>query len=104
MSDTSTIANRYKAELPTILIGLVVLGAVWWFTRLHLPLVGGILACILISPAFPPRYSWISMATVGYGGLAALCYFYYHQTQIAMLLGVVGVIFAASSFFSKGRL
>ncbi len=103
MSDTSTIANRYKAELPTILIGLVILGAVWWFTRLHLPLVGGILACILISPAFPPRYSWIA-SLVGYGGLAALCYFYYHQTQIAMLLGVVGVIFAASSFFSKGRL
>ncbi len=103
MSDTSTIANRYKAELPTILIGLVILGAMYMFIGLKLPLVGGILACILISPAFPPRYSWIA-SLVGYGGLAALCYFYYHQPQIAMLLCVAAVVFAASSFFSKGRL
>lgn len=103
MSDTSTIAQRYKAELPTITIGLVILGAAWYFYGLYLPVVGGILACILISPAFPPRFAWLA-SLLGYGGLAAICYFLYSNTQLAMLLCVVAVVFAASSYFSKGRL
>ncbi len=103
MSDTSTIVQRYKSELPTIGIGLVILGAAWYFFGLYLPVVGGILVCILVSPAFPPKFAWLS-SLLGYGGLAAICYFVYNNTQFAMLLCVVAVVFAASSFLSKGRL
>jgi hypothetical protein len=89
----STIASRYKAEAGSLALMLVLLGAATYFLGLKWPLVVGFAVCIIMGPAWPPKWSWLG-TLLGMLGLAALAYFKYSNQQVAALFAVMGVIFA----------
>ncbi|MBU6412871.1 MAG: hypothetical protein KGS45_05315 [Planctomycetes bacterium] len=89
----SSIVSRYKAEAGSMALMLVLLGAATYFMGLKWPLVVGFGVCILMGPAWPPKWSWLG-TLLGMLGLAALAYFKYSNQQIAAIFAVMGVIFA----------
>ena len=102
MDQGSQLVARYKAAVSEIGFSLAVLAAAWYFYNIRMPLVIGIVICVLGGPAFPPRFAWVA-SLIGFGGLAALAYFYFNNEQAAAVLGIVGVLMAVWSFIDKGR-
>lgn len=94
---SSGIAARYKAEAVSLAIMLILLAAAWWFLKLHPYLVGGLAACLLLGPAWPPRFAWLG-TLLGMLGLAALAYFHFGNQQIAIVFAVLGVVLAGARY------
>ncbi len=91
--EPSTLLSRYRAEAGSLALMLVLLGAATYFKGLKWPLVVGFGVCIIMGPAWPPKWSWLG-TLLGMLGLAALAYFKYSNQQIAAIFAVMGVIFA----------
>jgi hypothetical protein len=90
----SSIADRYKNEAISIVLMLALLGAAWWWLGWPRYMVAGFAVCILLGPAWPPRWGWLG-TLIGMLGLASLAYFYFGQMRVAVVLAVVGVALAA---------
>jgi hypothetical protein len=74
LPQASSIADRYKCEGISIVLMLGLLGAAWWWLGLHVYLVAGFAICIVLGPAWPPKWGWLG-TLMGMLGLASLAYF-----------------------------
>jgi lipid-A-disaccharide synthase-like uncharacterized protein len=96
----SAYVRGLKMQLPTVGIELVLIGVVAYLIGLNKYLVAGIIAAIVAGLLTPLRWQWVA-SLVGFLGLAALTYFYFHNNMISLILVIVGVAMAAMNLADK---
>jgi len=92
----------FRSRLGGVAIGLLILGAAWWFLRLDWILTAAIAAVIVVGGLLPPIIGSFAGAA-GWFGLAALVHFYYGARQLAMLLAVIGIVFTVLAIAQVSR-
>ncbi|MDX2146511.1 MAG: hypothetical protein SFZ23_03225 [Planctomycetota bacterium] len=82
-----------KLRLRQAVVSLALLAVVWLLLKLNLAFTGAIAGAIVLSALPPQRWQWLGTA-VAWGGLALFVYFYLGGTRLAVLVAILGAIFA----------
>lgn len=80
-------------------VQIVIVGLVWWFAIRSNVLAIGLIATIVLSTVVAPRWSNV-VSGLGLVATAAAVHLYHGLTQMPMLLGGVGVLFALMGAYS----
>lgn len=80
-------------------VQVVIVGVVWWFAIRSNVLAIGLIATIVVSAVVAPRWSNV-VSGLGLVWTAVAVHLYHGLTQMPMLLGGVGVLFALMGAYS----
>lgn len=81
----------WRTRLTVVAIELAILALAWYFLGLVQVLVWSLAGLIIATGLFPSRYSMLASG-VGFCAFAAELHLYFGATNLAALLGVVGVV------------
>ena len=98
----SAYVRGLRAQLVTVVVEIVVVLIAAFVLKIVPVLVAGIVAAILVGFFTPRKWQWLS-SLAGFGGLAALAYFYFGAERMALLLVVLGVVFGAMGFLERRK-